>query len=103
MCAVRAVRAVGVFPFRTVMTAGKMTEGYVEVLTRPGCPLFPPGRRVRGQVYHYSEIVQVRGCGGQGSRQMAAWLVAEKETLRVARARPRQSLSSISFSGVPEK
>jgi cobyrinic acid a,c-diamide synthase len=39
-----------------------MTMGYVEVETLPGCPLFPAGRRVRGQVFHFSEIVQVRVC-----------------------------------------
>lgn len=38
-----------------------MRMGYVEVETRPGCPLFPSGARVRGQVYHFSEIVQVCG------------------------------------------
>lgn len=51
--------AVGVFPFKTVMTQNKMTMGYVEVETGAGCPLFPAGRTVRGQVYHFSEIVQV--------------------------------------------
>lgn len=50
--------AVGVFPFKTVLTAGKLTMGYVEVETGEGCPLFPPGTRVRGQVFHYSQIVQ---------------------------------------------
>lgn len=68
---VPAPAAVGVFPFKTVMTEGKMTMGYVEVETESGCPLFPPGRKVRGQVYHFSEIVQVRprqrhGSSGQG-------------------------------------
>ena len=54
------VRAVGVFPFKTVMT-GRMTMGYVEVETCEACPLFPPGRKARGHVYHFSEIVEVRG------------------------------------------
>ena len=69
--------AAGVFPFRTVMGRGKMSMGYVEVETRPGCPLFPPGARVRGQVHHHSEIVQVRARrgGSQGRRAEAAWLL----------------------------
>lgn len=55
--------AVGVFPFKTVVSGRKLSMGYVEVATREGCPLFPAGARVRGQVHHHSEIVQVR-CGG---------------------------------------
>ncbi len=54
--------AVGVFPFKTVVSGRKLSMGYVEVATREGCPLFPAGARVRGQVHHHSEIVQVR-CG----------------------------------------
>lgn len=49
----------GVFPFKTVVSGRKLSMGYVEVATREGCPLFPPGARVRGQVHHHSEIVQV--------------------------------------------
>lgn len=41
------------------MGRGKLSMGYVEVETREGCPLFPPGALVRGQVHHHSEIVQV--------------------------------------------
>lgn len=55
--------AVGVFPFKTVVSGRKLSMGYVEVATREGCPLFPAGARVRGQVHHHSEIVQVRNGG----------------------------------------
>jgi cobyrinic acid a,c-diamide synthase len=65
---------VGVFPFKTVMTAGKLTMGYVEVLTGEGCPLFPPGTRVRGQVFHYSEIVQASSPTGRAAFAAAAIL-----------------------------
>lgn len=52
------------FPFRTVMGGpGGMRMGYVEVETRAGCPLFAAGTRIRGQVFHFSEIVQVGWAG----------------------------------------
>ena len=54
----------GIFPFRTVMTRSAMKMGYVEVTTQPGCTLFPPNIGVRGQVYHFSEIVQEQVVGG---------------------------------------
>lgn len=59
-----ATHAVGVFPFKTVVSGRKLSMGYVEVATREGCPLFPAGARVRGQVHHHSEIVQVRRLAG---------------------------------------
>ena len=52
--------AVGVFPFRTHMTQNSMKMGYVEVRTQQPCALFPPEATVRGHVYHFSEILQVR-------------------------------------------
>ena len=51
--------AVGVFPFRTAMTAERMRMGYVEVEMQPSCALFPAGATVRGHVFHFSEILQV--------------------------------------------
>ncbi|KAL4425481.1 hypothetical protein ABPG75_009497 [Micractinium tetrahymenae] len=63
-----AIPMVGVFPFRTVMGGpGGMRMGYVEVETRPGCPLFPEGATVRGQVFHFSEIVQESVVSGLGA------------------------------------
>eukprot|EP00887_Chlorella_sp_A99_P000875 scaffold5.g875.t1 len=56
----------GVFSFKTVLS-GKMAMGYCEVETTGACPLFPPGRRVRGQVFHFSEIVQESVVGGAGA------------------------------------
>lgn len=56
----RSCGAVGVFPFRTVMTQGKMKMGYVEVVTQPGCRLFPAGATVRGHVFHFSEMASRR-------------------------------------------
>lgn len=50
--------AAGVFPFKAVMGRGKMSMGYVELATTDACPLFPPGATARGQVFHFSEIVQ---------------------------------------------
>lgn len=35
-----------------------MKMGYVEVETQQRCRLFPPGARVRGHVFHFSEMVQ---------------------------------------------
>lgn len=43
---------------------GKMAMGYCEVQTTPANPLFPPGLRMRGQVFHFSEIVQESVVGG---------------------------------------
>lgn len=40
------------------MTQGSMKMGYVEVETQQHCRLFPPGARVRGHVFHFSEMVQ---------------------------------------------
>ena len=37
-----------------------MKMGYVAVKTLPGCSLFPPGVAVRGHIYHFSEILEVR-------------------------------------------
>jgi cobyrinic acid a,c-diamide synthase len=51
---------VGIFPFRTHMTEKSMKMGYVEVDTKAACALFPSQERVRGHVYHFSEILQVR-------------------------------------------
>lgn len=42
------------------MTAQRMKMGYVEVVTQPACVLFPPNCTVRGHVFHFSEILQVR-------------------------------------------
>eukprot|EP00898_Chlorokybus_atmophyticus_P003274 jgi/Chlat1/3948/Chrsp26S04208 len=46
----------GVLPFRTRMVHA-MKMGYVEVETQDACTLFPSSQTVRGQVYHFSEIV----------------------------------------------
>lgn len=46
------------------MGRGKMSMGYVEVATTAACPLFPAGATARGQVFHFSEIVQARRAGG---------------------------------------
>lgn len=51
--------AVGVFGFKTVLTH-RMTMGYVEVETTKNSVLMAPGRTARGQVFHYTEIVEVR-------------------------------------------
>lgn len=64
--------AVGVFPFRTAMTAERMKMGYVEVQTLPACSLFPPGCTVRGHVFHFSEILQV--CTNQINLASSAFL-----------------------------
>jgi len=50
---------VGIFPFRTHMTEKSMKMGYVEVETKSLCALFPWDQKVRGHVYHFSEILQV--------------------------------------------
>lgn len=53
---------------------GSMRMGYVEVETRPGCPLFPAGTHVRGHVFHFSEIVQVGlACRLAAHGLLAAW------------------------------
>lgn len=57
--------AVGIFPFKTVMSS--MTMAYVEVETGDSCPLFPPHARCKGHVHHHSKIVEV----SQGMRQLA--------------------------------
>jgi CobB/CobQ-like glutamine amidotransferase domain len=69
--------AVGVFPFRTVMTARSMKMGYVEVETQQRCRLFPPGARVRGHVFHFSEMVQeqVSPKGHAGRLPSITWSV----------------------------
>lgn len=64
--AVLLCAAVGVFPFRTAMTASSMKMGYVEVVTQPSCVLFPPNCTVRGHVFHFSEILQVCRCLSAG-------------------------------------
>ncbi len=80
------MRAVGVFPFRTVMTQGKMKMGYVEVETLDTCRLFPPGERVRGHVFHFSEMVQeqiVSGLSGlPDSSGRGAWEHAYRATMQ---------------------
>ncbi|RMZ52667.1 hypothetical protein APUTEX25_000786 [Auxenochlorella protothecoides] len=48
---------VGVFGFKTVLTH-RMTMGYVEVETTKNSVLMAPGRTARGQVFHYTEIVE---------------------------------------------
>lgn len=50
---------VGVFGFKTVLTP-RATMGYVRVETTDDSPLFLPGRVARGQVFHYTEIVEER-------------------------------------------
>ena len=47
---------VGVFDWSTRMTP-TMHMGYIEVSTRAGAPLFPPGATWRGQEYHFSELL----------------------------------------------
>jgi len=49
------VPLVGVLPFTARM--GGMKMGYVEVEVLSGNPLFPPGMHLRGQVYHFSEVL----------------------------------------------
>lgn len=83
---------VGVFPFRTVMTS-KMKMGYVEVTTQPGCRLFPPGATVRGQIYHFSEMVHERIVSGlsgapDASAVFGAWQHAYRATMQIPGAEP---------------
>lgn len=47
---------VGIYPFKTKMLPRLKTLGYREVETRQGS-FFPPGMRVRGHEFHYSELV----------------------------------------------
>ncbi|UPR02535.1 CobB/CobQ glutamine amidotransferase [Chloropicon primus] len=54
---------VGVFPFRTRMTP-KANLGYVSVKTRGKNGLFPTEAVIRGQFFHFSEIVEERVIGG---------------------------------------
>ena len=71
-CCLPCLPAVGVFPFKTVMTAGKLKMGYVEVLT--GESAGDLKRLVRGQVFHYSEIVQASSPTGRAAFAAAAIL-----------------------------
>lgn len=57
------LHAVGLFPFRTHMVS-KMKMGYIEVETGQDCNLFPPNTCIRGQVYHFSEILRETVVGG---------------------------------------
>ena len=54
------VPMVGVLPFAVGME-GKMSMGYVDVTTSDRCLVFPPGRKVRGQVFHFSEVLDTEG------------------------------------------
>lgn len=65
-----SVCAVGIFPFRTMMTK-KMKMGYVEVEVLAACPLYPSGITARGHCYHFSEIIQ----GVKISHFVCSWLV----------------------------
>lgn len=38
--------------------------GYIEVETGPNCNLFPGNTQIRGQVYHFSEILRETIVGG---------------------------------------
>ena len=55
--------AVGLFPFRTHMVS-KMKMGYIEVETGAECNIFPANSHIRGQVYHFSEILRETIVGG---------------------------------------
>jgi len=80
---VRVCAAVGIFPFRTVMTQGKMKMGYVEVETQPTCRLFPPGAQVRGHVFHFSEMVQEQIVSGlSGLPDTKGWDHAYRATMQ---------------------
>ncbi|MDA2929946.1 cobyrinate a,c-diamide synthase [Acidobacteria bacterium AH-259-O06] len=47
----------GVFPFWTRMVS-KLKLAYAEIQTTPGSVLFPPNQKVRGHLFHFSEMVQ---------------------------------------------
>ncbi|MCS6925926.1 MAG: cobyrinate a,c-diamide synthase [Candidatus Binatia bacterium] len=49
---------VGVFPFATRMTPRWRALGYREITATTGNPFFPPGVRLRGHEFHYSEIAE---------------------------------------------
>lgn len=51
--------AVGILPFKAIQT-GRLTMGYTVVETTPECWLFPPGMTLRGHVFHFSKIIEVR-------------------------------------------
>lgn len=44
--------------------SSRMKMGYIEVETGQDCNIFPPNTLIRGQVYHYSEILRETVVGG---------------------------------------
>lgn len=58
------MRAAGVFPFRTHLTANRLKRGYVEVTVEETCSLFNAGQAARGFVCHTAEILQELVVGG---------------------------------------
>jgi len=55
---------VGVFPFRAIMTKGRVLKGYVEISVGDDCPIFPPKSTLRGYMNSNSELVQEQHVGG---------------------------------------
>ena len=58
---------VGIFPFRTRMTK-KASLGYVSVNVSTKNGLFPADVTIRGQFFHFSEVVEERVIGGLHSK-----------------------------------
>ena len=65
----------GVLPFGTRMLKRRKALGYTEVELRRPCLLGPPGRRLRGHEFHYSEIAP---SGAEGELSMADRDVTEQ-------------------------
>jgi cobyrinic acid a,c-diamide synthase len=61
---------VGVFPFRTRMT-GKANLGYVSVKIAKKNGIFPNDVDVRGQFFHFSQVIEERVIGGLHSRNFS--------------------------------
>ncbi len=62
---------VGVFPFRTRMTA-KAKLGYVSVHMPVKNGIFPTDATVRGQFFHFGEVVEERVIGGLHSKSFSS-------------------------------
>ena len=64
----------------------KMKMGYIEVVTQPGCNLFPPHCKARGHVYHFSEILQEKVVGGftNGRHKEVEWETGYQATMQVS-------------------
>lgn len=61
------VCAVGLFPFRSRISPGRLAMGYASVQVRRNCRLFPAGASLRGHFYQFIDVIEERAVEGLAS------------------------------------